>query len=328
MPSKAITAYEHIQSNNLKTILLILFFPVSLVMLFYVVCAILFGLGSEGGFQSALPMINHVVIMGMPVLIGIGLLWMLFSCCFGDKMMLGFAGAKPLETGMAENQEIYRLVENTALMAGLPMPKVYVIEDSSLNAFATGYSPKSASIALTRGIINKLSPTELQGVIAHEFAHIGNRDIRLNLLIVAGLGVFGLIADNLRFSYSDISKTKYNDNKNAGPAILLMIAVFVTLTLFHYVLAPMIRLAISRTREFAADATGAMITHHPQALADALKKISRDAQVEILEEKPTMATACIYSPLAPKKSFSLFSTHPDVKERVRRLEVMAGQSII
>ena len=326
--AKAITAYEHIQSNNFKTILLILLFPISLVALFYVVCAVVFSLDSPGGFQSALPMINKTVIAGMPIVAGIGLIWMFFSCLFGDKMMLGFAGAKPLDGTTAENQEIYRLVENTALMAGLPMPKVYVIEDSSLNAFATGYSPKSASVALTRGIINKLTPTELQGVIAHELAHIGNRDIRLNMLIIAGLGVFGLLANNFRFSTSGSSRRSRDDNDKNGQAGLLLLAIFITFMLFHYIVAPLIQLAVSRSREFAADATGAMITHHPQALANALKKISQDAQVEILEEKSTMATACIYSPLAPNKAFSLFSTHPDVKERVRRLEVMAGQSII
>ena len=332
--SKAITAYEHIQSNNFKTTLLILLFPISLVALFYVVCAIVFTLGNAEGFQSALPMINHVVITGAPILIGIGLIWMFISCFFGDKMMLGFAGAKPLDGTTAENQEIYRLVENTALMAGLPMPKVYIIEDESLNAFATGYSPKSASIALTQGIIKKLTPTELQGVIAHEFAHIGNRDIRLNMLIIAGLGVFGLIANNVRMSSSNLSSKRNNRRQNseednsANAVALIVLSIVITCTIFHYIVAPLIQLAVSRSREFAADATGAMITHHPQALANALKKISQDAQVEILEKKSTMATACIYSPLAPKKAFSLFSTHPDVKDRIQRLEIMAGQSII
>lgn len=322
--SQAITAYEHIQSNNYKTFLLILLFPASLIALFYIVCAILFSLDTVGGFQEALPMINETVMAVAPVLFGIGLIWMLFSCFFGDKMMLGFAGAEPLDDSTTENQAIYRLVENTAIMAGLPMPKVYIIEDESLNAFATGYSPNSASVALTTGIINKLTPTELQGVIAHELAHIGNRDIRLNMLIIAGLGVFGLLANNIRLFTSGTSRKDRDDDK-AG---LLILAAVITLLIFHYILAPMIQLAVSRTREFAADATGAMITHHPQALADALKKISQDAQVEVLEDKPTMATACIYSPLAPKKSFSLFSTHPDVNERIYRLEVMAGQAII
>ncbi|MBQ6853984.1 MAG: M48 family metalloprotease [Alphaproteobacteria bacterium] len=273
MMGKSITAFEHIQSNNFKTILLILLFPCSLVALFYIVCFFIY----VGQYQNALPMINQTVLHGMPIIIGIALVWMFISGLWGDKMMLGFAGAKQLKK-TDEYKDIYLLVENTAIMAGLPTPKIYVINDDSLNAFATGYSPKNASIALTTGIMKKLSPLELQGVIAHELAHIGNRDIRLNMMLIAGVGIFGLLADG----FSPIRtpqkngvsiKTGSSSSKNKDSGFLLLLAVFITLMIFHHIIEPLLLLAVSRTREFAADATGAMITHHPQALADALKKI-------------------------------------------------------
>lgn len=328
MMGKSITAFEHIQSNNFKTILLILLFPCSLVALFYIVCFFIY----VGQYQNALPMINQTVLHGMPIIIGIALIWMFISGLWGDKMMLGFAGAKQLKK-TDEYKHIYLLVENTAIMAGLPTPKIYVINDDSLNAFATGYSPKNASIALTTGIMKKLSPLELQGVIAHELAHIGNRDIRLNMMLIAGVGIFGLLADG----FSPIRtpqkngvsiKTGSSSSKNKDSGFLLLLAVFITLMIFHHIIEPLLLLAVSRTREFAADATGAMITHHPQALADALKKISKDSTVEILENHKNMAQACIYAPFNAKPLFSLFSTHPSVEERIKRLEQMAGNAII
>ncbi|MBR3912708.1 MAG: M48 family metallopeptidase [Alphaproteobacteria bacterium] len=328
MMGKSITAFEHIQSNNFKTILLILLFPCSLVALFYIVCFFIY----VGQYQNALPMINQTVLHGMPIIIGIALVWMFISGLWGDKMMLGFAGAKQLKK-TDEYKHIYLLVENTAIMAGLPTPKIYVINDDSLNAFATGYSPKNASIALTTGIMKKLSPLELQGVIAHELAHIGNRDIRLNMMLIAGVGIFGLLADG----FSPIRppqkngvsiKTGSSSSKNKDSGFLLLLAVFITLMIFHHIIEPLLLLAVSRTREFAADATGAMITHHPQALADALKKISKDSTVEILENHKNMAQACIYAPFNAKPLFSLFSTHPSVEERIKRLEQMSGNAII
>lgn len=329
---KSITAFEHIQSNNFKTILLILLFPCSLIALFYVVCFFIY----MGQYQNALPMINKTVLQGMPIIIGIALIWMFITSLWGDKMMLGFAGAKQLQK-TDENKHIYLLVENTAIMAGLPTPKIYVIDDDSLNAFATGYSPKKASIALTTGIIKKLSSLELQGVIAHELAHIGNRDIRLNMMLIAGVGIFGLLADGFsplrrtpEFTRkSGISvKTGTSSSKNKDNGFLLLLAIFITLMIFHHIIEPLLLLAVSRTREFAADATGAMITHHPQALADALKKISKDSTVEVLENHKNMAQACIYAPFNSKPLFSLFSTHPSVEDRIKRLEQMAGNAII
>lgn len=316
---KAITAFEHIRANNIKTMLLLMLFPISLIAVFYGVCLVMFSPADA----DTLDFINQMVLTGAPVILLLCGIWILISLWQGDKMILGFAEAHKLNKRSQENKEIYKIVENTALMAGLPTPAVYVIEDSSLNAFATGYSPKTASIALTRGIIKKLTPSELQGVIAHELAHIGNRDIRLDMMIVAGLGVFGLLAQVLWNTMSNGRRRRDDDNDKL---YVILWALFISLMIFHYILAPFIRLAISRTREFAADATGAHITHHPEALASALKKIAVDPQVEVLESTPAMASLCIYSPLKPKQALS--STHPPVQERIKRLKIMAGKELI
>lgn len=312
------TVYDHIRSNNFRTILLMLLFPLSLLILFYALSFLFFWFQGQ---PNALPIINAFVWRAAPFVGGAALFWMFVSFFMGDDMMLGFAGAVPLVRTHSENKQIYRLVENTALAAGLPMPRVYVIQDESLNAFATGYSPKTASIALTTGIIQKLTPRELQGVIAHEFAHIGNRDVRLSMLMITGLGIFGFLADIL---WRSVLHTRSSD-KEAGQLKIVLGAAALTLVIFNWVVAPLIQLAISRTREYAADATAAFITRNPQALADALAQISQDPRVEALDQTPTMAAVCIYPPLSKKVS-EWGQTHPPVQERIRRLQEMAGKT--
>lgn len=309
------TVYDHIRSNNIKTALLVLLFPISLLVLFYLISFLI--LFSQE--QNPLPIINAFVLNVAPFVLGAGLVWMLISYFFGSDMMLGFAGAQPLSSGSKENKQIYRLVENTAIAAGLPMPKVYVINDESLNAFATGHSPKTASVALTTGIIQKLSARELQAVIAHEMAHIGNRDIRLSLLMITGLGIFGFLADMI---WRGMLHTR-SSNKEDGQLKLLLLAAGITLVVFNWIVAPLIQLAVSRTREYAADATGSLITRNPQALADALAKISEDPRMEALDTTPSMAAVCIYPPLSKKVS-EWGQTHPPVQERIARLKEMGG----
>ena len=228
-------------------------------------------------------------------------------------MMMAFAGAKPM--AKEENKKLYNMVENVAIMAGLPNPKIYIIQDESLNAFATGKNPKNAAIAFTTGILEKLEPLELEGVIAHEMSHIGNRDIRLNMLVITGIGIFGFLGRNmLRI------RTSGSSRKKEGQLVILILFISIALLIFDYIVAPLIHLALSRTREYAADATGAKILHNPKALADALEKISVDSRVEVLDSQKTMAVACIASPLA--KLSGLTSTHPPIKERIRRLRSM------
>lgn len=336
--SKPLTVYDHIAANNLKTWLLIALFPLSLALLVWLACyAALYAIGDPEFTREGLGLLlkvwpgavnytteNNFILMSSFGFLGaalvpifaIGLGWMAISYFFGDKMMLGFANAQPLKR--EDNPQIYRHVENVAIMAGLPMPKVYVIEDESMNAFATGRNPDNASVALTSGIIKRLTPLELEAVIAHEMGHIGNRDIRLNLLIITGLSIFGFLADMLRLS---MYRQRGGNSKN-GQAQLLIFFIVIALIIFNFAVAPLIRLAISRTREYAADATGALITRDPQQLALALAKIAQDSRVEVLDSSPRMAIATIAEPNSLNE---LTSTHPSIESRIERLMSMSGK---
>lgn len=342
--AEPITLYDHIADNNRKTLLLILLFPLSLCLLVGLACIAGVYIIDDPAFTrnglivflTFFPDAHIYLTTGnMPVFSGIGYMlytllpicivafaWMSISYLFGDIMMLRFARAKPIE--QKDFPKVYRLVENVAIAAGLPMPEVFVIDDTSLNAFATGKNPQSASIVLTTGIIDRLESIELEAVIAHEMAHIGNRDIRLNMLIITGLGVFGFLADYLR---TYVTHGHSGDKKQFQimiMAFLIMIALFI----FNFIVAPLIRLAISRKREYAADATGALIIRNPLALASALEKISQDARVEVLDQQPRMAMACVADPHEkphPRAKDDLLSTHPNIQSRIWRLRRAAGQ---
>ncbi|MDR2412717.1 MAG: M48 family metallopeptidase [Rickettsiales bacterium] len=304
------TVYDHIKSNNIKTAILVAAFPllfIAIVFLFVWMAAPL---------QSAL---ETTAMVAVPT-IGACLVWLAVSWAFGDSMMLSFAGAREIRADEKEYREIFRNVENVALAAGLPSPRVYVIEDESLNAFATGRTPKDASIALTRGIIKKLDKLELEGVIAHEMSHIGNRDIRLDMLLITGVGVTVFASDIILRMALRGGHNSNNDKNNSG-AILLM--VWLAFIVFNWIISPLLRMAISRKREFAADATGAQITRNPRALASALRKISADSRVECLDKVKSMSAMCIANPGDMKEFASnLLATHPPVSERIKRLESM------
>ena len=194
-----------------------------------------------------------------------------------------------------------------------------MINDNGMNAFATGRNPRDATVALTRGIIQKLDRVELEGVIAHEMAHIGNRDIRLDMFIITGIGVTVFIADALLrgITYS----TPRSDEKNNSAAVIMM--VWLAFTVFNVIITPVLRMAISRRREYAADATGAHITRNPIALANALRKISGNSGVKSLAESGTMASVCIANPLG-RRAFlgEILATHPPVEQRIKKLESM------
>lgn len=307
------TAYDHIRSNNIKTAALVAMFPlifIALIFLFVWMVAPI-----EQALQTT-------VAVAIPTFIACGI-WMLISWAFGDSMMLNVAGAHEIHDNDPKNREIFRSVENVAMAAGLPAPRVYIIDDDSMNAFATGRSPRDASVALTRGIIKRLSKPELEGVIAHEMSHIGNRDIRLDMLLITGVGVTVFAADILwrTIIYGNHGGNN-DDNKGNGAAILMM--VWLAFMVFNFLITPILRMAISRKREFAADACGATITRNPRALASALRKITTDARVECLDKVKSMSAACIANPTAPREFVGeLFATHPKTAERIKRLESMA-----
>ena len=306
---KVKTVYDHIRSNNIKTAILVVLFPVIFIALVFVCIWCM---------QPLNDALNTTAMVAIPTAVAC-LVWMLISWAFGDSMMLSMAGAKQINDIDPDYRYIYKSVENVALAAGLPTPRVYIINDSGLNAFATGRSPRDATVALTRGIVEKLDRLELEGVIAHEMAHIGNRDIRLDMLVITGIGVTVFIADALLrgITYSNHS----SNDKNNSAAVLFM--VWIAFTIFNFVITPILRMAISRRREYAADACGAQITRNPQALANALRKISGNSHIESLAKQSSMASICIANPMGKKAFFGeLMATHPPVKERIKRLESM------
>ncbi|MFH0988179.1 MAG: M48 family metallopeptidase [Parcubacteria group bacterium] len=233
--------------------------------------------------------------------------------------------SKAQEVDINANKELYDMVENLAITAGLPTPKIYVIQDSAMNAFATGRNPKNSVIVYTTGILERLSRTELEGVTAHELSHVGNYDIRLMTLVVVLVGVLTLLADFfLRFSFfGGGRKSRNNENGQIG-AIFMLVGII--LAILSPIIATLIQLAISRKREYLADASGALLTRYPEGLAVALEKISKDTEPL---EAANKATAHMYieNPLRNNKTgvgwfAGLFNTHPPIEERVKRLREM------
>lgn len=308
------TVYDHIRSNNIKTVFLVICFPLIFIALIFLFTWIV------APIDTAL---QTTVSVAIPTFIACAV-WLVISWAFGDSMMLHSAHAHEIFDDDKQNREIFRAVENVAIAAGLPRPRVYIIDDDSMNAFATGRSPRDASVALTRGIIKKLDNLELQGVIAHEMAHIGNRDIRLDMMLITGVGVTVFAADMI-LRLAIVGNNGDNDNRGNGAAVLLM--AWLAFMVFNWIITPILRMAVSRNREYAADATGAQITRNPMALANALRKITTDARVECLDKVKSMSAACIAYPGGPREfASSLMATHPPVEKRIERLESMASNA--
>ena len=309
--NKVKTVYDHIRSNNIKTLLLVITFPLIFIALIFLFTWLV--VPAEQALQNA-------IRVAIPTFIACAV-WLLISWAFGDSMMLHSAHAHEIHDTDSQYKDVFHSVENVAIAAGLPCPRVYIIDDNSMNAFATGRTPKDASVALTRGIIKKLDKLELEGVIAHEMAHIGNRDIRLDMMFITRVGVTVFAADII-FRLAISSGHGNNDNKNNSGAVLLM--VWLAFMVFNWIITPILRMAVSRNREYAADATGAKITRNPQALANALRKITTDSRVECLDKVKSMAAVCIAYPGGPKEfASSLMATHPPVEKRIERLESMS-----
>ena len=303
------TVYDHIRANNIKTTILVILFPVIFVALVFLFTWIV---------QPMNDAANTAIAVAVPTAV-VCIIWTLISWAFGDSMMLNMAGAKQINETDPDYKYVFKSVENVALAAGLPTPRVYVINENGLNAFATGRGPLDATVALTRGIIQKLDRTELEGVIAHEMAHIGNRDIRLDMFIITGIGVTVFIADAILRTIT--YRTPRSDEKNNSAAVIFM--VWLAFTVFNVIITPILRMAISRRREYAADACGAHITRNPIALANALRKISGNSNVKSLAEQSAMASVCIANPLG-RRAFlgELLATHPPVEQRIKKLESM------
>ena len=328
------TTYDFIAQNKRRTVLLVLLFPLVFALLVGVVFGGLYFLAADPAGMHASAPVNmngwqmssnqaEIVMLAAAVVPGcwvLALLWIIISYFTGDKFMLSSAGA--IKIDRQDQPEIYRLVENLCITRGLPTPRIYIIDDDSLNAFATGRDPQHASVALTKGIVKKLERVELEGVIAHELAHVENRDIRLMLITIAGISFFTILGEWLLRA-----STRGRHRKNDGSGFLILLGLICLV--YGYFLAPLIRLAVSRQREYQADATAALTTRNPGALASALRKISSDCRVEVLDNRESMAAMCIANPLAKTGLFSslsgLLATHPPIEKRIAVLLEMDAQ---
>ena len=266
------------------------------------------------GYVFAGAMQNSAILYGaviFSILMSCGSYW------WSDKIVLAMSGAK--ELNHENNREIYHLVENLCITAGLPLPKIYLIEDSAPNAFATGRDPEHGVICFTSGIIQKLEKAELEGVIAHELSHIGNRDILLSTVVVILVGFVALMAD--WFRHWAFWGGKSRDSEGGGQLRLILIIAAVVLSILAPIAAVLMQLAISRKREFLADASGALLTRYPESLASALEKISADPEKL---EAANRATAHLYitNPFKGKNISKLFLTHPPIEDRVKALRGM------
>jgi heat shock protein HtpX len=244
----------------------------------------------------------------------------LFSYYASSRVALAVSQAQPV--AKEQEPELYRIVENLSIGSGLPMPKVYVIEDEAPNAFATGRDPEHAAVAATRGLLNKLEKAELEGVIAHEMSHVGNYDIRVMTITVVLVGLIALLADFfIRWTWFGAGHRASNRQKGGAAGLLIIAAL--AMAILAPVAATIIQLAISRQREYLADASGALLSRNPDALARALEKIAGDPNAL---EPANKATAHLYfsNPLSDHRSFmnNLFATHPPVEERIRLLRAM------
>ncbi len=244
---------------------------------------------------------------GMMVFFIIALLMNILTYWFSDKIVLAMYGAKPAP----ENSRLAEITRQVVQAAGIPMPKIYMIEADHANAFATGRNPSHAAVCATTGILSLLNDEELKGVIAHEIAHIRNRDILIATMAAVIAGAITMISRTAFFFGG-------RDDENRNPILGIIILITAPIAAF------LIQMAISRSREYMADATGASIIHNPRGLAAALRKIHFAAQRVGINANPATAHMFIINPLSARGFASLFSTHPPVEERIARLEAMTG----
>jgi len=298
--------YEQISRNKWKSAALVVFFMAFIFLLTWFF-EYLTGWG-KGGLALAV-----VVSMAMAAA----------GYYSSDKLVLAISKARPVTK--EEYPYLYNVVEGLAIAAGVPAPRCYVIEDTAPNAFATGRSPQHAVICVTTGILEKLNRVELEGVVAHEMSHIKNYDIRLQTVIVVMAGVVALLSDWMlrSFFWGGGRRRGGRDRGGSGGAGAVLIIVGLALAVLSPFIATIIQLAVSRKREFLADASGAMLTRYPAGLASALRKISADTEPL---EAANKATAHLYivNPLKDIKGVvnKLFSTHPPIEERIAALEKM------
>lgn len=334
---KYVGIQTQIQRNNLYTVLLLLLFPAILLGMVWVFLALISYFGTyyydEYGnmvnvFDAAT--VNEYFLHAAPWVIGGVAVWFLIAYCFNSSMVKHATGARPLER--RENPRVYNIVENLCIAGGMEMPKVCVVDDPQLNAFASGIDRKSYTVTVTTGLLQVLDDEELAGVIGHELTHIRNRDTRLLITSIVFVGivsaVMGMVMHVIQnifwFGGGNRRVDGDSDNKNSGIAVIVVLLVGLLCSAIAYVFVLLTRFAISRKREFMADAGGAELCQNPLALASALRKISHDPGLGHVERED-VAQLFIIHPHRHAQSMmdkisGLFATHPSTKERIRLLE--------
>jgi heat shock protein HtpX len=297
--------YSHAESNTRKTWLYLTGFFLFVIGVGWAISYVL---------ESPVLLIAAVVLS---IVMSIGSYW------YSDRLVLAMSGAKPIEK--KDNPELYRLVENLSITAGLPMPRLFIIQDAQPNAFATGRNAEHGVVAVTTGILDRLERVELEGVLAHELSHIGNKDILVSTVVVVLVGVVVLLADFFfRMAFWGGFGGRNND-RGGGQFHLIMIGIALVFMVIAPLAAQAIKLAISRKREFLADASGALLTRHPEGLARALEKIAEDPH-QLKKANDSTAHLYIMSPFRGKEQKSwihkLFMTHPSTEQRVQALRGM------
>jgi len=281
------TLYTHQSKNILKTWLLMTTFFGFIIAIGFVMSVVF-----DNGF---------LLIFASLFAIGTSI----WSYWFSDKMVLKMTNAK--EISRSNLKDVYEIVDNLAITAGLPTPKIYVIDDMALNAFATGRNPEHGVIVFTRGLLERLNMEEIRGVAAHEMSHIGSRDILIGTITVIFTSMIALASRFMFFS---------GESRDRGGVVMMVLGL--ALLIIAPLIATMLKLAISRKREFLADASGALLTRYPEGLASALEKISADAR-PVTSASDATAHLFIANPLKGKKMMKFFMTHPPVEERIARL---------
>jgi heat shock protein HtpX len=322
------TFRDLIAANKRNSLLLVVVF-----CLFVTAVALLLGLGLLAYLNpDSVGQLNVGQALAVGgVAAGISLLISLLGYYSGDEMILALSHARPIEH--QDDPELFNVVEEMAIAAGIPMPRVYVISDPAPNAFATGRDPQHAAITITTGLREKLTRDELQGVIAHEMSHIRNYDIRLMLLLTVLVGTVVMLADFFRqiiwySSPRSDRRDRDRDKDGGGGAIaVILIVVAVLLSVIAPILAQLIQLAVSRQREYLADASGVELTRNPLGLADALRKIDDDPDELRVANRGT-AHLFIANPIKKfeARAQTAFASHPPIKDRIRRLEALAHVS--
>lgn len=292
------TTYDFIASNKRKTVILI---------------AVFFGFITGLGwlFDRAYDSGGFFVILAA----GYSIVSALFGYYSGDKVALWSSGARRVTE--ADNAYLVRMVQNLCITTGMPVPKIHVINDPAINAFATGRDPEHASIAVTTGAIEKLENEELEGVLAHELSHVKNYDIRVMTIVIVLVGIVSVMAN----MFWRMSRHRRSGSRNNDSGVFILIGL--ALMILAPIVAELIKLAVSRKREYLADASGALITRFPEGLARALEKIQRES-MPVAGASAATAHLYIANPFGGKSVMNLFSTHPPVEARITALRKMAS----